>query len=285
MKQLDVIRCIERVAPLTIAASWDHSGIQVASGREEICQLGVCLDPTPSSVRKALDAGADMILSHHPLTLAPRFTDRLDAYRDVLALLLRADVPLYAAHTSLDANPAGPVSWLAEELGMKRFDEAELPLDIIEKTGEMECGGSRWNCGFGVVGNCSPLTADSLWKMLAPWLDGSCPRLVGELPEQIERIAICPGSGGDLAGEAAAVQADVLITGDLKYHTALELPLPVLDVGHFSLEEEMMRRFSRYLEKALSGVHVEFFEARDPLRPFLPTAWPQCSAGTKAFQE
>ena len=283
MKQADVIRCIERIAPLSIAASWDHSGVQVASGREEITRLGVCLDPVPSSIAKALDAGANMILSHHPLTLAPRFADRMDAYREVLALLLRADVPLYAAHTSLDANPAGPVSWLAEELGMRHPDGAEGPLPVLERTGEMEQDGRRRECGFGVIGTCS-LTPETLREKLAPWLEGSCPRLVGELPERLERIAICPGSGGDLAGEAAALQADVLITGDLKYHVALELPLPVLDVGHFSLEEEMMRRFARYLENSLSGVHVEFFEARDPLRPFLATARP-CEAGGKCFQE
>ncbi len=284
MKQADVIRCIERTAPLSIAASWDHSGIQVASGREEIFRLGVCLDPIPSSVRRALDAGADMILSHHPLTLAPRFTDRRDAYLEVLSLLLRADVPLYAAHTSLDANPAGPVSWLAEELGLKRLDGADKPLDVIEKTGKMEYADSCWECGFGVIGNRLPLSPDALRDILSPWLSGTCPRLVGELPERIERIAICPGSGADLAGEAAKLQADVLITGDLKYHVALEMPLPVLDVGHFSLEEEMMRRFSRCLEKALPDISVEFFEAQDPLRAFFATSRPS-SAGGKDFQE
>lgn len=110
MKLADVIHHIERTAPLSIAASWDRSGVQVASGREEIRRLAVCLDPTPASVSRALDEGADMILSHHPLTLEPRFTDRLVAYREVLFLLFRADVPLYAAHTSLDANPVGPVA-------------------------------------------------------------------------------------------------------------------------------------------------------------------------------
>lgn len=268
MRQSDIIRSIEETAPLSIAAHWDKSGVQVASAREQISCLAVCLDPIPESVQLALEAGADMVLSHHPLCVEPRFADRLDMYHEVLSLLFRADVPLYAAHTSLDANPAGPVNWLAEELEMRA-------LTVLEATGRMEQFGIDWTCGFGVVGElANALSPDALRDVLLPWLVGSCPRLVGRLPERIHKVAICPGSGSSLAAEAAASGADVLITGDLKYHPALELPLPVLDVGHFSLEEEMMRRFAYQLEEKLPEVTVVFVPAQDPLRPFSLTHSP-----------
>ena len=243
----------------------------------------MCLDPTPEAIRTALSGGAEMILAHHPLTMEGRFTDRLDSYHEVLSLLFRADVPLYSAHTSLDANPLGPVSWLAEVLGLcrllpagERGDEAgqgmPLPLTVLEQTGSMERGGLSYACGFGVVGECRvDITPEDLKKTLSPYLKGSCPRLAGKLPERIRRIAICPGSGSSRAPEAAAYGADVLITGDLKYHAALELPLPVLDVGHFSLEEEMMRRFALQLKENVSDVAVQFVPAQDPLAPFFPT--------------
>mgnify|MGYP002241548695 FL=1 len=88
-----------------------------------------------------------MILAHHPLTMEGRFTDRLDSYHEVLSLLFRADVPLYSAHTSLDANPLGPVSWLADELGLCRIPSSDtkdgeaghgmpLPLTVLEQTGQ-----------------------------------------------------------------------------------------------------------------------------------------------------
>ena len=279
MKQAEIIRCIECTAPLSIAAPWDHSGVQVASRREEIGHLAVCLDPTPDSVGRAIEAGAEMILAHHPLAMKPRFTDRLDAYRDVLSLLFRADVPLYSSHTSLDANPKGPVAWLARELGLKRpapvvsAAEAvfEAPLPVLERTGSMRGLDGEWDCGFGVIGDVAPLSGEALGKALSPWLEGICTRLVGELPPAVRRIAICPGSGSDLADAAAALGADILITGDLKYHPSLEMPLPVLDVGHFSLEEEMMRRFAQELGEKLPDVKVTFLPAADPFRPFFAT--------------
>ncbi len=271
MKQTELVRIIEQTAPLGIMAAWDRSGVQVASRREEVSRLAVCLDPTPESVRAALDWGAEMILAHHPLTMEGRFTDRLDGYHAVLSMLFRADVPLYSAHTSLDANPAGPVAWLAEELRLRRTDAAAGPLDVLEKTGTMEQDGVAYSCGFGVVGDCiADMTPEDLRSILRQWLVGSCPRIAGTLPETIRRIAICPGSGSSLAPEAAACGADVLITGDMKYHAALDVPLPVLDVGHFSLEEEMMRRFALQLKVNVSDVAVQFVSAQDPLAPFFP---------------
>ena len=73
MKQSELIALIERTAPLAIAAPWDKSGVQVASARQDINRLAVCLDPTPESIRIALSGGAEMILAHHPLTMEGRF--------------------------------------------------------------------------------------------------------------------------------------------------------------------------------------------------------------------
>lgn len=282
MQQVDIIRIIEQVAPLTIAASWDNSGVQVASMRDKISCLAVCLDPSPTSVETALSAGADMVLSHHPLSLEPRFPNQRDSYHNVLSLLLKADVPLYAAHTSLDANPLGPVAWLAEELGLLPLSASDLfprhseisgafspSLSILEPTGSIEQNGIRVVCGFG-MGGVLPhaLSPSEFREKLSPWLKGSCPRLVGSLPSRIQRVAFCPGSGSSFVYEALSLKADVFITGDVKYHPALEFPLPVLDVGHFCLEEEMMRRFALHLEQKLSGVKVVFITATDPLQAF-----------------
>ena len=46
-------------------------GLQVAARRTEVRSLAVCLDPTPASLAAALAQGAEMVLSHHPLTLKP----------------------------------------------------------------------------------------------------------------------------------------------------------------------------------------------------------------------
>lgn len=132
MQQSRLISLIEETAPPALAVPWDKSGIQVASPRTEILHLAVSLDPAPDVVSAAVGLGADMLLTHHPLSLSARFPDRLDGYRRTLALLLAHDMPHYAAHTSLDANPFGPSVWLSDELGL-------TGRSVLEATGVAVC--------------------------------------------------------------------------------------------------------------------------------------------------
>jgi len=258
MDKASVIAVIERSAPLSIAADWDHSGVQVPALRSHIERLAVCLDPTPQALEKAVSLGADMVLSHHPLSLSPRFLQNEDAYLQAVRILIKADVLLYSAHTSLDANIHGPVAWFAKALGMT------MP-SVLEHTGEMQDSeGNTYECGFGQIGDLAkPVSLQTILSAS----ESVCPRLVGASPDNLNaltRIAICPGSGSSLAQYAAEKKASLLITGDLKYHTALEVPLPILDVGHFCLEETMMRHFAHQLTQELHNVDVLFVESKDP---------------------
>lgn len=278
MLQSEIIWTIEQTAPLSLMAEWDHSGVQVASSREVIRHLAVCLDPVPEQLRAAVDAGADMILTHHPLAMNPAFTDRICGYTEALRILYRHDVPLYASHTTLDANPKGPSAWLADELGL-------TGRVILEKTGEFTADdGSCAAGGFGCAGDLpEPMSIGDLCLMLKRHLPlkRMCgfARLTGDASRLVRRVAVCTGSGSSLIAEAAASGADLFITGDVKYHDALALssrqmegsadfcPMRLLDVGHFSLEEEMTRRFALLLQKKLEGVKVSFLPGRDPFLP------------------
>ena len=131
MRVSSFISHIEATAPLTYAASWDRSGIQVAGTLQDIRRIAVCLDPTLSSVETAIREDADFILCHHPITLSPRLPDRIDDYHHILRTVLGRGCWLYAAHTSLDAQPQGPVSWAARELGLKNTR-------VLEPTGAHE---------------------------------------------------------------------------------------------------------------------------------------------------
>lgn len=260
MQLSEIITCIEEIAPLAAAAPWDVSGLQVAARRTEASLLAVCLDPTPASVSRALEQGAQCVLSHHPLSLKASLPNRLDAYHEVLRLLLTADVPLYAAHTSLDANPQGPAGWLARELNLAN-------LTVLEATAPPP-DDAALPMGFGLAGDLpSPQSLKTLVDRLGQGLDLSTATLSGPEPGSIARLAYCTGSGSSLLEEARRAKAQLFITGDVKYHTALDAEICLLDVGHHSLEEEMMRRMSRLLQERLAGLKVLFVPSASPLRP------------------
>ncbi len=91
-------------------------------------------------------------------------------------------------------------------------------------------------------------------------------KICGKLPEQIETVAYCLGSGSDFAPLAFGKGADVFLTGDVKYHAAvacMENEQCIIDMGHFELEEEMMRRFTKELA-AQVACEVRFFSGENP---------------------
>ena len=125
----------------------------------------------------------------------------------------------------------------------------------------------RSEIGFGEVG---VLPRRMGWKNFVKKLGEVTGRetfsVSGSEPEAVKTVAYCGGSGASLVARAAGAGADVFITGDMKYHAAVEAETCVIDVGHFSLEEEMMRLFAGELDRALDGVEVKFFKGTDPFR-------------------
>ena len=326
----EVIAMIEATAPPRWAASWDRSGVQVAAGRERIDKLAVGLDATPELIDQASAWGADFILVHHPLALKPELPARPGGYHHVLGALLRHDAWLYAAHTSLDVQPQGPVRWLARELGLQNLSVLEetgrrcgrwfrilgpeerieqvarelagrpgvdvyaLGARVLEVTvgpgSEFEVNGAISGAGaetlrvvsleldlpveplgFGFVGDLpEPSAWEEFYELLQRILGGSPRALAGTVPKRVSRVACCPGSGASLLGRVGKAGAQVYVTGDLKYHDAQlarELGYLVVDVGHFVLEERMMREFSEELRHNLGHrvVEVAFFPGVDVL--------------------
>lgn len=124
-----LISLIEHIANPGHAADWDQSGTQIGGTKNEINKLAVSLDPTPETISQALDWNADFILTHHPLGLAPRLPSKNDTYTTVLRQVLSSGSWLYAAHTSLDTQTRGPVSWLAAALDLG----AVRPIDPLPR--------------------------------------------------------------------------------------------------------------------------------------------------------
>ena len=258
MEREKLVELIETAAPPRCQAEWDLSGVQVAGDSGPAKRLAVTLDPTPEAIRQALSWQADLILAHHPLTLTPRLPSRRDDYHEALRLTLGAGVTLYAAHTSLDCQLAGPAGWLARVFGLAGLS-ALSPLPGAE--GPL--------VGFGFVGDLpAPLPLPEFLALLAGHLPRAFFTAAGPEPKTVRRLACLPGSGADAAPRAFALGADVFVTGDVKYHQAQAAAGMILDVGHFVIEEEMMRRFAAGLSEQLapSGVSVRFFPGREPFR-------------------
>ena len=58
---------LEELAPLRLAEEWDNVGLLVGNHGRTVKKLMTCLTVTPASASEAIDGGADLIVTHHPM--------------------------------------------------------------------------------------------------------------------------------------------------------------------------------------------------------------------------
>lgn len=114
--------------------------------------------------------------------------------------------------------------------------------------------------GLGAVGNLAGAAklADLVERVKAA-LGVPHVRLLGDPERPVKRVAVCGGSGGDFVALARRRQAELLVTGDVKYHQALEalaLDLAVIDAGHWATERVSLPFLAEHLQNALPDLEV-----------------------------
>jgi dinuclear metal center YbgI/SA1388 family protein len=93
---------------------------------------------------------------------------------------------------------------------------------------------------------------------------------VGELSQPIRRVGIVCGAGGDFLSTARKCGCDALLTGEARFHTALEARtagIGLLLAGHYATERPAMERLARILAGEFPEITVWASEVeRDPIQ-------------------
>lgn len=116
----DICNALEVWAPEGAAYEWDRAGLSVGSMGSPVSGVLVCLTVTHEAFAKAKRAGAEMIVSHHPLIWEPLRVLRTDNPHTRLCLdIAKANIAVFSAHTNLDVVPGGVSHLLAARLGLR----------------------------------------------------------------------------------------------------------------------------------------------------------------------
>lgn len=217
--------------PKADAEGWDHVGLSVGDPSAEIRGVACALDATEANVRRALEAGANMLLTHHPIYIkAPEAFCPPSATRPQCSAALyeaaRCGVSIISLHTNLDRSHEARVR-LSELLGAE-------PMSSLEHVNEPELTGLGALATLHDFCNLRDLAASAATAF------GSDPRVWGDAEHPCRTIAILGGSLGDFGELAIAAGADVVVTGEAGYHVAQDLALrglPVVLLGHDRSEE------------------------------------------------
>lgn len=101
------------------AAGWDAVGLTCGDPTADVRRVLLAVDPATGVVAEAIDWGADLLVTHHPLLLRGVHSVAASTPKGrVLHELIRHDVALYTAHTNADSAEPGVSDALAQALGV-----------------------------------------------------------------------------------------------------------------------------------------------------------------------
>jgi dinuclear metal center YbgI/SA1388 family protein len=251
----DIIRILETFAAPVLAEPWDNVGLQVGDPRRPVSTVWVALDASPGVIAAACRAHVDLLVTHHPLLFRP--LKRIDGSTPQGASILDAaahGLSIFAMHTNFDAAVGGLNDLLARRIGMRRTEP--LGGERIEAPDAVCLG--RLGC------LATGMSVRELARVVKQKLTIERARLAGDPGMRVEKAAVVAGSGGSLLPLFLQSPAEVLITGDLRYHEARDIEeagRAAIDIGHFHSERMMPKsvadRLRRRLQRRRPSVRVD----------------------------
>ena len=237
---------LEKQIPRSLSCDWDNDGLMCCPDTAtEVKRVLVALDVTGDTVRRAIDGGYDLIVSHHPMIFRPLRALEPGNYVAKRALeLARAGVSVMSFHTRLDAVSGGVNDTLAALLGLREV--------------------TPFGDGIGRVGTLVPARTLCEFAELVKSVTGAPAVLSGDAGRPVSRVALLGGSGSDDVPAALAAGADTYLTGELAYHhlcDARELGMNLLAAGHFHTENPVCETLRRMLLALDSTLTVDLYDS------------------------
>ena len=203
-----IINLINDEIKLKAHESWDNSGLQIGSKMVYINKIMLTLDLDLEAAEYAVNEKVDLIITHHPFFFTSIKKIDTDTYDGkIIKMLVQNNINLYSMHTSYDMAEKGVNYDLARKLNILNYDILH-PINIV-------------NSGYGGIGEITPLNIVDFTKHVKESLKADYVKLYcGDDKKIVKRVAFCGGSGSEFIEDAINLNADVYITGDIKYHQA-----------------------------------------------------------------
>ncbi len=224
-----ILKSLNSLAPFSLAEDWDNVGLLVGNPEDPVSGIMIGLDPTASLLEEAIAQGANLVITHHPIIFQALKSIRTDQPTGALiSKAIRQQIAIIACHTNLDVVTNGVSHVLAQRLGLG------------ELTPLAACTSATPDLGLGRIGTLpAPVPGETFLARLCTLLALPTVAVAGLLPDTVQRVAVCGGSGSELAGTAQARGAQLFVTAEVKHHTARwaeEVGFCIIDAGHFATE-------------------------------------------------
>ena len=261
----DILESLNLQAPFSLAEPWDNVGLLVGDLEQEVTAVLAGLDPTNTLVDEAIALGANTIITHHPVIFKPLPTiNTAEPWGKLLQKALANHIALIGCHTNFDSAREGVSDYLALQLGLTNL------APLVSSSGD-----NTTDTGLGRIGVYpSGLTAIDFLTRILHVLNLPSVQVAGKLPDKISTVAVCGGSGSDLAPIAYNKDADVYLSAEIKHSTAVwavENNFCVIDGTHYATEKPAVTLLVKKLKEACAtkNWNIEIRQTTKEHHPFV----------------
>ena len=239
----DILQFIESIAPPALKLEGDNVGLLCGRADKEVKTILVALDPFVYLCREAVEEGADLLVTHHPIIHGSisSVTDQTTFGQAILELTAH-NISAVNAHTNLDCAEGGVNDTLAARVGLSNIQKITADPHGLLRQGQVETQTlevflSKVKANLGCAG--------------LRYVDGGKP---------VQKVAVGGGSCGSELAAVAKAGCDTFITADVKYNQfwdAKMLGINMIDAGHFHTENPVVAVLAEKIQTAFPNIHVK----------------------------
>jgi len=225
MKIKDIYDYLDSLSPFSLQEKWDNSGLIVGNMNDKFKDIYISLDLDLEMLKKVKKKS--LIITHHPLIFSPLKKINNDSYSTkILKQLIKKDIALISMHTNIDKTHLNNYVG-CDILGLDFKKDADFILR------------SDINLSF-----------KDFTKLLKEKLGLKTLRVINA-KKKIKTVSLTTGSGMSLLPD---IKSDCFLTGDIKYHEAMEAyarDICLIDIGHYESEIHFITLLNGLIEKYL----------------------------------
>ncbi len=242
MKLYEIFDYLNEISPFERQEKWDNSGLILGDFKQEITDIALSIDVDEALI-DSLEKNT-LLITHHPLIFSGlKELDFAKYPTNLIHKMMQKNISNIAMHTNFDQTHLN--DYVAKEV---------IGAQIVKKDGFIAY--------FDIDEDFELFS-----RRVAKAFNLEIVRTVA-CHKRVKRVALTTGSGCSLM---KTLEADCFLTGDIKYHDAMEaksINLSLIDIGHYESEHF----FAKILEKHLKnlGLKVIIASSENPFTYIYP---------------